>query len=335
MINNMKIITIAIPVYNVEKYIARCLDSIVNQVQKFTDEIEVLLVDDGSTDNSLRICETYKEKYSFIRIIHQGNHGLAYVRNVCIDNAQGAYISFIDSDDYILDGLYSYAISLLNEYQYDILCFRHLDIYDEEHKMPTMKNFKKPILNKFTSKQALDMMFFDKYIDVITCNKIIKKSLFNGIEYPVGKLYEDMFTTYKYIAKASLVLSTDIPFYVYCHRSGSIGQCKFNEKSMDLYYAAKESYNFICKECDHHDLADVGFVYWVVVVANMMIKANHNDYEFLRYTQSLLCQYKAEIMACDLLSHIKKIEFILLGTNLSVYRVLYKVYLKLRRNKVR
>ena len=156
------IITVAIPVYNVEKYIERCLDSIVCQIVEVSNRIEVLLVDDGSSDGSLEICQRYKKKYGFIRIIHQDNHGLAYVRNVCIDNALGQYISFIDSDDYVIPGLYGYAINLLENYNYDVLCFRHLDVYGEQNIILPDININNAKIKLFTSEEALNVLFFDK-----------------------------------------------------------------------------------------------------------------------------------------------------------------------------
>lgn len=326
--NNRIILTIAIPVYNVEKYLERCLDSIVSQVDAVSDLVEVLLVNDGSTDNSLKICQRYKEKYKYFRIINQTNHGLAYVRNVCIENASGEYISFIDSDDYVLPGLYEYALEMYRKKPYDILCFKHLDMYGENEQVPTI-NVDTAELKMLTANEALDVMFFDDYVDVITCNKIIKISLFSGISYPVGKLYEDMYTTYKYISKANTILCTNLPFYVYCHRLGSIGQSKFNERSMDLFNAAKETYEFICSKCKEHKIADIGFVYWAVVVANMMIKADYNDKSYINYVQNLSRKYRRQILECELLSWVRKFELILIGVNIGLYRMFYKSYMSL------
>lgn len=333
IMNSEIIITVAIPVYNVEKYLERCLDSIVSQVNRVGDLIEVLLVNDGSTDDSLKICQFYKEKYKYIRIIDQTNCGLAYVRNVCIENAVGEYISFIDSDDYILPGLYEYALEMLRKKPYDILCFKHVDVYGENEQVPTI-NLSTAKIKTLTANEALDVMFFDNYVDVITCNKIIKKSLFEGVSYPVGKLYEDMFTTYKYISKASTILCTDLPFYVYCHRLGSIGQSKFNKSSMDLFKAAKETYEFICTRCEEHKVADIGFVYWNVVVVNMMIKAGYNDKNYISYVQKLSRKYRRQILGCDLLSRIRKFELILIGTNISLYKLFYETYIILKRSKM-
>jgi glycosyltransferase involved in cell wall biosynthesis len=266
--------------------------------------------------------------------LHQENHGLAYVRNICIVNAKGEYISFIDSDDYVLQGLYSYALDLIEKYNYDILCFKHIDVYGEQDELICVNDNKDAELKQFSTDEALNCIFFDKYIDVITCNKIIKKSLFENIEYPEGKLYEDMFTTYKYISKAKLILCTDVPFYVYCHRAGSIGQSKFNEKSMDLFYAAKETYEFICKNTLSHDEADVGFLYWTVVVANMMIKSNYSDNKFFKYASRMArCNIK-NIHRCELLKPIRKFELTLIGVNIVIYKWFYKTYMYFMRKKM-
>lgn len=327
-------ITVAIPVYNVEKYLKRCLDSIVHQIEKYNGLIEILLVDDGSTDDSLEICKSYSEKWSFIRVIHQANHGLAFVRNICIDNANGKYLSFIDSDDFVLDRLYDYAIKLSNNIDFDILCFKHIDVYGEESINLPPIDIEKNKFRVFNSNDALNVLFFDNYIDVITCNKIIKKSMFEGIRYPVGKLYEDMYTTYKYISKANYIVSIDIPFYVYCHRIGSIGQSSFNEKSMDLFEAAKLTYEYICDNCQYHDDADVGFLYWTVVVINMMIKANYIDDEFFRFAMTLSQRNYKKIKACELLSKVRKFELILVGKNISLYKMFYRLYMKFIRVKM-
>ena len=193
---NEVLLTVAIPVYNVDKYLRRCIDSILtNKI----DNYEILLVDDGSKDKSGVICDEYANQYDFIRVIHKKNSGLADVRNICIKEAKGEFVSFVDSDDYLSNNAYSNLMKIQKEYNADIVCFGVNDIYDGiDNKIDSLKNEE---IKCFTNKEALSLMLLPGYIDVITCNKIIRKSLFDNIEYPVGKLYEDMFTNYKVVYK--------------------------------------------------------------------------------------------------------------------------------------
>ena len=184
-------LTVAVPVYNVKKYLKRCLESL---IKNRIDDYEILLVNDGSTDGSGDICNEYSSKYDFIRVIHQDNKGLAEVRNVCIKNARGEYISFIDSDDYIVENTYSHLMNLVYNFEADILCFGVIDLYENVDEKVESINDCEEIITELTPQEALEEMLLPKHVDVITCNKIIKKSLYENIFYPSGKLYEDMFT---------------------------------------------------------------------------------------------------------------------------------------------
>lgn len=236
-------LTIAIPVYNVEKYLKRCLDSLVNQ-NYFSKEI--IIINDGSKDGSLEIIKEYEKEYSFIRLIDQPNAGLAAVRNRCIKEARGRYISFIDSDDYVLDGLYEHLMPYIVSNNIDIMCFGVINFYENKPNDKIFKNINssEECIKCYSNKEALDEFLLPNNIDVITCNKIIKKEIFEGTQYPVGKLYEDMFTNYKIVSKAKKIYSTNYKYYVYCHRDSSIGGMEYNEKTIDLYKAVTEVYEF-------------------------------------------------------------------------------------------
>lgn len=236
-------LTIAIPVYNVEKYLKRCLDSLVNQ--KYLSK-EIIIINDGSKDDSLKIIKEYEKQYDFIRVIDQQNAGLAAVRNRCIKEAKGRYISFIDSDDYVLDGLYDHLMPYILSNDLDIMCFGVINYYENKPNDKIFQNINcvQECIKNYSNKEALDEFLLPNNIDVITCNKIIRKKLFDGIQYPLGMLYEDMFTNYKIISRAEKICSTNYKYYIYCHRDSSIGGMKYNEKTMDLYNAVTEVYEF-------------------------------------------------------------------------------------------
>lgn len=324
-----KYLTIAVPVYNVEKYLRRCLDSLVNQE---IENFEILLVDDGSSDSSGAICDEYAKKYSFVRVIHQENKGLAAVRNICVKEARGKYISFIDSDDYLLPGTYEHLLRILKEEGADILCFGHIDVYEDSGKFIELKekNGEEQILT-LTAEEAIDEMLLPAHIDVITCNKIIKLSLYEGIEYPVGKLYEDMFTNYKVIAKAKKIVSTNYKFYVYCHRPSSIGGMKFNEKTMDLARAAKEVYDFANDFCKNKKNIDVGLLHWLIVVANIMIKAEAVDNKYIIQVQNFARKNTMNILKNKYIHLIRKFQYVLFGLSINLYKKVYLGYIDINR----
>lgn len=326
-------LTIAVPVYNVSKYLNRCLNSLIDQQY---DSKEILIINDGSTDDSLEICKNYEEKYSYIRVINQENKGLAYVRNRCIQEAKGEYISFIDSDDFVLPDLYQNCMDIIEKNNVDILCYGVENIYDDEVDLDNVKN---SVVNKeekirfFSKEMALDEMFLPNNIDVITCNKIIKKQLYSGILYPVGKYYEDMYTNYKVIANANIICSTSNKYYVYCHRGSSIGGMKFNENTMDLFKAATEVYEYSLENGLKPSInLKVGYIQWLIVVLNMMIRSNHYDHEYLNMVQSIIKDSKKEIKRNTYIGKVRKFQMLLLAYSYKVYVYIYMKYLKRHRN---
>lgn len=326
----MKIkLTVAVPVYNVENYLKRCLDSLIdNQIENY----EILLVDDGSTDRSGNICDEYAEKYDFIRVIHQKNKGLAEVRNVCIQNARGEYISFIDSDDFIGKDCYSHLFELVEQYDADILCYGVIDLYEGiQEKVYNINNCEE-IITELTAQQAVEEMLLPKHVDVITCNKIIRLSLYHNIKYPSGKLYEDMFTNYKVIAKANKVVSTNYKYYYYFHREGSIGRMKFNPKTMDLAFAVNEVFTFGKNFCEKpiNNLI-VGKLFWNIVVVNFMIKSETYNRDYITEIQKFGHQNWNIILSNKYINTTRKIQILLFSYCFNLYKVIYKKYIDNRR----
>lgn len=326
--NDTKKLTIAIPVYNVEKYLKRCIDSLINQ--DFEDK-EILLVNDGSRDNSLSICREYENKYDYIRVIDQPNQGLAAVRNTCIKEAKGEYISFVDSDDYVLQGLYSHLMPIIDSYNIDVMCYGVLNFYEDTGGFFSISNpnaIKEKLL-KFSTEQALDELLLPNNIDIITCNKIIRRSLYEGIEYPKGKYYEDMFTNYKIIAKAKSIYTTNYKYYVYCHRESSIGGMKFNNNTMDLVNAATEVYDYVKKFSDYDfKNLNVGYLTWLVVVANIMIRSDAVDYAYIKTVQFFCKKNLKNVISNGYIGYDRKIEYLLFVINFNLYKKVYKLYIE-------
>lgn len=230
-------ISIIVPVYNVEEYLPRCIDSIL--AQTFTD-FELIIVDDGSPDNCGKICDEYEKKDNRIKVIHKENGGLSDARNAGLDIAQGKYIGFVDSDDEIkciaLEVLYNCAI----HNRCDIVCSTFGKIIDDRYINNECSN----TVEFFDKKRIMKWYSYSKY-GYTAWNKLYKTSLFCNIRYPKGRVYEDVATTYKLMDKASKVAYIDQDLFYYRIRETSITHSIFSKKLSDEIMAFEEYYNFI------------------------------------------------------------------------------------------
>lgn len=235
-------ISIIVPVYNVEKYICKCIDSILNQT--FTD-FELILIDDGSTDKSGKICDEYKKKDSRIKVIHKKNEGLSSARNIGLDIAQGKYIGFVDSDDYINCEMYSILYKNIIKHDSDIaICaFRKVNKYFNEH----VENINNEV-KVFNNIEALNNLYGSKSLEfIVAWNKLYKKEIFDETKYPVGKINEDEFVIHKLYYACKKVIYIDCNLYYYFQRENSIMNKKFTIKRFDLFYAFKDRVEFFRK----------------------------------------------------------------------------------------
>lgn len=182
--------SIIIPVYNAEKYIIRCLESVLNQT--YTN-FEVLLIDDGSTDNSGKICDMYNRKDSRVSTYHQPNMGQSAARNSALMKAQGKYIVFIDADDYVADTLLEKTIPKMESEDIDILIFKHKEITDNG-LVPFVNEFEKKNINinTLSIKKIRKLILMDE-ISNLMWNKIYKKSIWDSLRFPTGYCYEDLY----------------------------------------------------------------------------------------------------------------------------------------------
>ena len=216
------LLSIIIPVYNVENYLALCVESLLNKnYAKY--QYEVILVDDGSTDKSGIICDKLKSKYENIKVIHKSNGGLSSARNAGIKVEKGEWISFIDSDDIVIENYIKIITSIIKNYHLDIVMFRYLPFNEEKYLDNSLRKitFNKASFKKISKKDAMDALFDGNYTNY-SWNKVYKKSLFNKILFPVGKNFEDVITTCKLIDKANTFGKYKDILYFYRQRKGSI-----------------------------------------------------------------------------------------------------------------
>lgn len=235
------LISIIIPVYNAEHYIDVCMESVLNQTYK---DIEVILVNDASTDNSKEICFKYKENDNRVIVINKEvNEGAGFARNAGIDIAKGKYIMFVDSDDYIALNCVEELFNLLIKTQSDIAICLGQTVYKIE-KNQDIENYKLDIHEEMNSEKAIEKLCYQKKILPGPWAKIFKRRLFNGIRFP-NTGYEDLAVIYRLFDKAEKICFSPVEKYYYVQRSNNTTLGKFNDKKMDRIAVAEEMREFI------------------------------------------------------------------------------------------
>jgi glycosyltransferase involved in cell wall biosynthesis len=215
------LISVIVPIYNVEKYIRKCIDSIVGQTYK---NLEIFLVDDGSADNCGSICEKYAQKDKRIKVIHKENGGLSSARNAALDVATGDYVMFVDSDDWVEPDFCKRALEMAIREDVSIVSFAYNNVIINE-KNNEIKRYGRATNNvrKVTSSEAIKHLILkDDVIFNFAWNKIYKRELFNDVRYPMGMTYEDQGTTYILLYKAKNIFVSNEILYNYVRRVDSI-----------------------------------------------------------------------------------------------------------------
>lgn len=261
-------VSIVVPVYNVEDYIERCVNSILIQT---LEDFELILVNDGSTDNSGDICENYAMKDSRIKVIHKENCGLSDARNAGIDISTGDYIGFVDSDDYVEDNMYELLYRACIDNNINLSMCGRFDVYGQE-KIPAFTLDESKI---WTSEQAIENLLMTNNIDSSTCDKLFRGMLFENTRFPEGKYNEDIFIVPNIIHEAKIMIHIGEAKYNYCHREGSITSESFSMKKLDLL-EANEALNVLIDSCypEMRPLAD-SFYYHSVVFLNSIIQSKN------------------------------------------------------------
>lgn len=232
------LITVIVPVYNVEKYINRCIESIINQTYK---NLEILFVDDGTPDNSAKICQDYADKDSRITVLHKKNGGLSDARNFALDVMKGEFVTFIDSDDYVSIYYIENLYNSLSKDNADMSISWFENVFEDN--LPNTLDGSNTLENYelLSSVECLNKMLYQDFVEITATGKLYKKELFNDLRYPYGKLYEDIPVTpvtVKRSRKIAVIRNSD---YFYFQRRDGIQNMKFNTSKMN----AIENMNFL------------------------------------------------------------------------------------------
>lgn len=237
-------ISVIVPVYNVEKYLRQCLDSVIFQTYS---DLEILIVDDGSTDSSGSICDEYKTDER-VSVFHTDNRGLSAARNYAIDRMHGDYIAFLDSDDWLEATALEQFVKIAQNTGADIVSCQFYREYPNRTIEP------KGSENGFIveNEKILNTMIIDHKLTEDAWNKFYKASLFNTIRYPEGRIFEDKATTYKLLQKASVLVYTPSCFIHYRNRANSLSNNHSMKSLVDYWVAYRERFDILGCISEHY-----------------------------------------------------------------------------------
>lgn len=323
-------LTIVLPVYNVEKYLSKCIDSIIEQTY---DDFELIIINDGSTDNSLIIAEEYARNDTRIRIISQENSGLSAARNKGIAVANGDYISFVDSDDTIDLGMYERMMYEIFNNQSDVVVCGHRVLSENREIISEVKHGN----HILTGCEATKMILDDSILPSFAWGKVYKRTLFSNILFPCGRIYEDIATTYKLFDIAEKVIIIDEAFYNYFRRTNSIclspGVEREYKRNTDLYLAFKDRFVFAKNALKYHQKLPVCALSAFNSGKNLLhtLLRDKTNYHWQISIDSLIKDLLILYNYCnDFLPYKYRIEMWVIAHSQYLYTKIIKLYFNLR-----
>lgn len=241
MEHNNPLISVIVPVYNVEKYVGRCLASIINQ--SYTN-LEIIVVNDGSTDNSLSICEEFAAQDSRINLITQDNKGLSGARNTGLRHYTGEYVTFVDSDDWIHRHMIEYLYNVLIRHDGEMSLCGSLRVSEDIIQDKQYKELEETI---YSPEAFMELFLSERF--TACWSRLFRKDIISGVEFPEGLNCEDYIYMYEAIRRIQKgVIFVDIPlYYYYYNRPDSIVNDSFGIKKFDQYYSAKKLFDLVCE----------------------------------------------------------------------------------------
>ncbi len=307
-------ISVVVPIYKVEKYLDRCVQSILNQT--FSD-FELILVDDGSPDNCGAMCDAYAKQDSRVQVIHKENGGLSDARNVGKAAATGEYVLFVDSDDYIMPQLMERLYAMAKKYYADIVCGGIFNCYKDKE----VSQFTEKEELVYTGTVALKNMLQGQHVTGSAGGKLYSKELSNQFDFQIGKYYEDAFFQIDIFPKARVVAVTTEPMYCYVHRSNSITTHDFRERDMDIVGAyqytlqqATKYYSSLIPQAKFR-------LYWAyfVVLDRMMQQSNYKKIPQYQQVVAFLKENWFSICRCPYFNKTRRIAAVALKINVKLY----------------
>lgn len=328
MENDFPLISVVLPIYNVEKYLCRCLDSVIAQTYK---NIEIILVDDGSPDNCPKICDDYEKKDSRIKVIHQQNGGLSAARNAGLEASSGKFIAFIDSDDYVSHDYLSFMYELIDKYDADIASCGAMEVYPSGKSSPQSHDTSIHVMD---SREALERMCYNEDFFVTAWDKLYRRSLFEHIRFPVGKLFEDTGTTYKLVDRARKIVSCcEIKYYyVISGGSTSITTSAFKMSKLDYVEMADEMADYITEKYpDLKSAADRKRMHACLSTLTQLVNSDVRHEEVEKDLISRIETLKKDALKNPRTPKRDKAALLALNFGYSAFSVMWRLYLKIKK----
>jgi Glycosyltransferases involved in cell wall biogenesis len=308
-------ISVIVPVYKVEPYLRKCIDSICNQT--FLN-LEIILVDDGSPDSCGDICEEYAKKDARVIVVHKENGGLSDARNAGSVHATGDYIIFIDSDDYIALDMFEYLYTNIKEAKAEVSTCQAFDVYEATTKAP---NLKEEVI-------VCDAEAFYSYILRGTkirgeiWNKLFKREVIQGIAFPKGKLYEDIFFTADFVRNIKVACVGTAPKYYYVHRNDSITGKPYRKELLDIIEGYEKTYQVIGASFPNLEEEAQCLRIWArfIVLDKILLKKNYKHIPECKDMVRFLRAHIKQIWRNQHFQTTRKIAVLILSISISLYR---------------
>ena len=318
-----ELISIIVPVYNVEQYLEKCVNSIVNQTYK---NLEIILVDDGATDSSGKLCDELAKIDNRIKVYHKENGGLSDARNYGVERATGDYMGFVDSDDYIDAEMYEKLYEAIKKENVDVAECNLKIIYPEREELFTEQNY----YNVCTKQEYLEEYLKIEKIFGSACVRLIKSNIAKKLKFPVGKLYEDTYYAYDLIDMVDKYVIMDTSYYNYLMRENSITNTKFNPRILDLIEIVEEFHKMTYKSYPSlKEAADCRRMYAYFSVLNSILL--EDEFKNNSYYPKIINYFKENyrtILKNKYINRNRKLSVILIKLNIDLYRKVLMKYKK-------
>lgn len=320
---NSELISIIVPVYNVEQYLEKCVNSIINQTYK---NLEIILVDDGATDSSGKLCDELAKIDNRIKVYHKENGGLSDARNYGVERATGDYIGFVDSDDYIDAEMYEKLYEAIKKENVDVAECNLKIIYPEREELFTEQNY----YNVCTKQEYLEEYLKIEKIFGSACVRLIKSDIAKKLKFPVGKLYEDTYYAYDLIEKVDRCVIMNNPYYNYLMRENSITNTKFNPRIFDLIEIVEKFRKTTYENYpDLKEAADCRKMYaYFSVLNSILLEENYRDNEYYSEILSYFKRNYISLLKNKYINRNRKLSVILIKLNIDLYRKVLMKYKK-------
>ncbi|MFQ7311614.1 MAG: glycosyltransferase [Sellimonas sp.] len=235
----MEVISVIVPVFNVESFLNQCISSIVRQEYR---DLEIILVDDGSTDRSPQICDEWAKKDKRIKVIHTQNGGGGKARNIALDIARGEFIGFVDSDDYIASDFYKHLLKLITN-ETDIAECSYLETDGDNAQFANPNNC---MIMKYTAVEAMKENIEDRFFRQLIWNKLYRRSVIDDIKFPEGKKIDDEYWTYQVIGNARELIRSNAKLYAYRQQENSVMHSLKPDNRLQALEAKTKRHDYIC-----------------------------------------------------------------------------------------